>query len=78
MENLLDKLYDKVICSEPGYMELGKQFDQEVDRILEPLKQTMSAPEIEKIRAVIYQASYYAQKNGFRFGFKAAQQIMKE
>ena len=78
MENLWDKFYDKVICTEPEFTEVGKQFDQEVDKILEPLKETMSAPEIEIIRAVVYRAAYLAQKNGFMLGVSAGVELTKE
>ena len=58
MENLLDKVYNQVICTEPEYTELGLKFDAEVEKLIEPLEQTMSKKEIENIRSMIHDAAY--------------------
>ena len=78
MENILIKIFDNVVCKEPEYTERGMRYDKEVDRILSPLYESMSCEEVEKIRGIVYKATYYAQRDGFLLGARTMEQIMKE
>lgn len=68
MEDLLSKIYDKVVCEESDSVQFGKEFDTVVEETLEPLKDNKTEEEVEGIKELIYQISYSAQKNGFRIG----------
>ena len=70
MDDLLTKIYDKVTFYEKDSIQLGKEFDSVVNEVLESLKGNKSESEIEEIREMIYQVTYYAQKNGFIIGVR--------
>ena len=70
MEDLLSKIYDKVAYYEKDSIQLGKEFDNVVNEVLEPLKDSKTEAEIEEIREMMYQVTYYGQKNGFVMGVR--------
>ena len=78
MENMLIKIFDNIICKEPEYMEMDKRYDEEVEKIIAPLYENMLAEDVEKIRGLIYKATYYAQRDGFVLGARTMTQIMCE
>lgn len=78
MENMLLKIFDNIICKEPEYTEMAKRYDEEVEKIIAPLHEKMPAEEVEKIRGLIYKATYYAQRDGFVLGARTMAQIMCE
>lgn len=78
MENMLLKIFDNIICKEPEYMEMAMRYDEEVEKIIAPLYEQMDAVEVEKIRGLIYKATYYAQRDGFVLGSRTMAQIMCE
>jgi len=78
MEKLMDKIFDKVVCVEPDYKIFGKSFDKQLDLLLEPYKQDLSVQNEDKLRALIYSAAYYAQKDGFNMGVRASMKLMME
>lgn len=47
MEDLLSKIYDKIAFYEEESIQLGKEFDDVVNEILEPLKSEKTESEIE-------------------------------
>ena len=70
MEDLLSKIYDKVAYYEENSIQLGKEYDGIVNEVLEPLNGKKTESEIEEIKELIYQASYYAEKYGFIIGVR--------
>ena len=78
MENMLIKIFDNIICKEPEYTEMAKRYDEEVEKIIAPLHEKMPAGEVEKIRGLIYKATYYAQRDGFVLGARMMAQIICE
>lgn len=62
MHDMWNKLFDKVIFYEPDCIKVGRMLDEEVNVIVEPLKESMSEKELEVIRDMIYSALYSAQK----------------
>lgn len=65
MEDLLSKIYDKVVYYEQDCIRFGKEYDCKVGEIVELLKTTMSESDVEAIKELIYNASYDAEKYGF-------------
>lgn len=78
MENMLLKIFDNIVCKEPEYAEKGKRYDVAVEKMIAPLYEKMAAEEVEKIRGLIYKATYYAQRDGFILGARTMAQIMHE
>ncbi len=78
MDELLSKIYDKVAFYEQDSVQLGKEYDNIVEEMLEPLKGRKTETEIEEIKELIYQAAYYAQKNGFQIGIRFGAKFLME
>ena len=78
MEDLLSKIYDKVAFYEEESIQLGKEFDDVVNEILEPLKSKKTESEIEEIKELIYKASYFAEKYGFTIGVRFVGKLFTE
>ena len=70
MEDLLSKIYDKVVFNERDSIKLGCEYDCIVQELVEPLKATKSESDIEEIKELIYAASYDAEKYGFMLGVR--------
>lgn len=78
MHDVLNKLFDKVIFYEPDCIKVGRKHDEEVNAIIEPLRESMSEKELEMIRDMIYSASYSAEKYGFYIGIRTAITMLME
>lgn len=78
MHDMWNKLFDKVIFYEPDCIKVGRMLDEEVNAIVEPLKESMSEKELEVIRDMIYSASYSAQKYGYYLGIRTAMTMFME
>lgn len=72
MKDLLSKIYDYVINYEDDSIKLGSKFDVEVKKAIEPLKESMTAEEMERIKEIVYATAYTAEKNGFYLGIRTA------
>lgn len=53
MQDMWNKLFDKVVFYEPDCIKVGRMLDEEVNEILEPLKESMSETELEVILDMI-------------------------
>lgn len=78
MHDVLKKLFDKVIFYEADCIKVGRKLDEEVNTIIELLRESMSEKELETIRDMIFSASYTAEKNGFYLGIRTALTIFME
>ena len=72
MKDLLSKIYDYVVNYEDDSIKLGSKFDVEVKKAIEPLKESMTAEELERIKGIVYSTAYTAEKNGFYLGIRTA------
>lgn len=72
MHDVLKKLFDKVIFYEADCFKVGRKLDEEVNTIIEPLRESMPEKELETIRDMIFLASHTAEKNGFYLGIRTA------
>ena len=68
MEDLLSKIYEKVVSCESDSIQLGREFDHQVDELLEPLKETMTESEVEAVKELVHTASFKAERYGFLLG----------
>ena len=78
MEQLLEEIYEKVVYASDLYNELNQKFDEEVETLIQPLKDQMSVEELDELRSLIYSASYVAEKNGFMMGVHVAVKFLTE
>lgn len=78
MEQLLSEIYEKVVYASDVYNELNQKFDEEVENLIQPLKEKISAEELDELRALMYSASFVAEKNGFYMGVHVAVKFMSE
>ena len=78
MEQLLSEIYEKVVYASENYNRLNQMFDSEVEEMICPLKDRLTAEELDELRSLIYNASYTAEKNGFYLGVHTAVQFFKE
>lgn len=78
MEDLLSKIYEKVVYYESDSIQLGKEFDSQVDEILEPLKETMTESEIEAVKELVHTASFKAERYGFLLGVRFVVSLLTE
>ena len=78
MEQLLSEIYEKVVYASDIYNELNQKFDEEVENLIQPLKEKISAEELDELRALMYSASFVAEKNGFYMGIHVAVKFLSE
>lgn len=78
MERLLSEIYEKVVYASDIYNELNQKFDEEVESLIQPLKEKISAEELDELRALMYSASFVAEKNGFYMGVHIAVKFLSE
>lgn len=70
MEDLLEKIYNSIISNEKESVKLGKEYDKQMEEILEPLKERFTEDEIDKIRERMYDVAYITEKGGFMLGVR--------
>lgn len=78
MERLLSEIYEKVVYASDRYNELNLTFDEEVESLIHPLRDKISAEELDELRGLIYSASFTAEKNGFYMGVHMAVKFFTE
>ena len=78
MERLLSEIYEQVVYASDMYNELNQIFDEEVENLIQPLKDQISAEELDELRGLIYSASFTAEKNGFYMGVHTAMNFFTE
>ena len=78
MEELLSKIYDRIVIYEKDCISLGTEFDQKVAEKLEPMKESISEDELDKLKELIYWAAFLEEKDGFRLGVKFTLKLLME
>ena len=78
MQDLVGKIYDKIIVTEDDCIELGKRLDEVVEETIEPLRETMSEDDVEMVKEMIYKVLYVAEKDGFKLGVHATVKFISE
>lgn len=78
MEQLLEEIYEKVVYASDMYNELSQKFDEEVETLIQPFKDQISAEELDELRGLIYSASFVAEKNGYLMGVHVAVKFLTE
>ena len=78
MEELLSKIHDRIVMYEQDCISLGTEFDQKVAEKLEPMKESISEDELDKLKELIYWAAFLEEKDGLRLGVKVMFKLLME
>ena len=78
MEDLLSKIYDKVVCEESDSVQFGKGFDAIVEEMIDPQRSGNEDAEVEEIKELIYRITYFAEKYGYVIGVRFTGKLLIE
>lgn len=62
MHDMWNKLFDKVIFYEPDCINVGRMLDEEVNAIVEPLKESMASSK-EYLEFVLEQLQWHTKRH---------------
>ena len=65
MEELLSKIYERIVFYEKDCISLGTEFDRKLAKKLAALKGSISDDEMEKLRELLYWVALLEEKDGF-------------
>ena len=68
MEDLLEKIYQSVVCSEEASIKMAEKYDKQMDEILEEYKEDVDGIDDEQLRALLYDVAYVTEQGGFVLG----------
>lgn len=78
MNDLLKKIYDTIICYEDETINLGKELDKEVNRLVQPYQNLYNEQELEELKAKLYSISIQSERAGFILGVKWMMKLLLE
>ena len=78
MEDLLAKIYQTIICNERDSTQLAEMYDEKLESVLEPLKESITEDEVEKLREIIYEVAYVVEQGGFMLGVRFMAKLIEE
>ena len=78
MEELLSKIYERIVFYEKDCISLGTEFDRKLAKKLAALKVSISDDEMEKLRELIYWVALLEEKDGFRLGLRFTLKLLAE
>lgn len=70
MEELLKKIYENIIYYEKDVVKMDKHINAEIDKLIESYRKELSKADIQTVKEVIHQATFSAQREGFRLGMR--------
>ena len=70
MNALLKKIYDTIVCYEDETINLGKELDKEVNRLVQPYQNLYNEQEMEELKSKLYSISIQSERAGFILGVK--------
>ena len=70
MKDLLDKIFDDIICNEEDGYKMEERIGNYIDLCLMPYKEQFSDEDMEKIRDCIYAISTNSEREAFQLGVK--------
>ena len=78
MNALLKKIYDTIICYEDETINLGKELDKEVNRLVQPYQNLYNEQEMEELKSKLYSISIQSERAGFILGVKWMMKLLLE
>lgn len=68
MNKLVKKVFGTVICNEKDAIELGKEVDEEILKLLRENEEAFEEEELDQIKNLMYESAYIAESAGFQLG----------
>lgn len=78
MNELLLKIYERIICEEGGTYEGRKRVEKCVDKLLQKHAADFGQKETEAVKVIAYAAACQAEQEGFRSGIRFAVSLYLE
>ena len=78
MEELLSKIYERIVFYEKDCISLGTEFDRKLAKKLAALKGSISDDEMEKLRELLYWVALLEEKDGFRLAVRFTLKLLAE
>ena len=78
MNDLLKKIYDTMICYDDETINVGKELDEEVNRLVQPYQNLYSEQEMEELKSKLYSISIQSERAGFILGVKWMMKLLLE
>ncbi|MDD6482482.1 MAG: hypothetical protein PUF65_09540 [Lachnospiraceae bacterium] len=78
MNALLKKIYDTIVCYEDETINLGKELDKEVNRLVQPYQNLYNEQELEELKSKLYSISIQSERAGFILGVKWMMKLLLE
>ena len=78
MEELLSKIYERIVFYEKDCISLGTEFDWKLAKQLAALKGSISDDEMEKRRELLYWVALLEEKDGCRWGVRFTLKLLAE
>lgn len=69
MNDLIYNIFDALGNTLPGMEEADRTISEEINRLLEPYKKTMTAKEWEGLQDILFSASFCSKREAFAVGF---------
>lgn len=76
MNELLRKIYTLIIKPQSDTVKIERCVDEEVFRLVEPLKERLTGEEMEKLTDLIFTATFTAEQAGFEVGVRFAIKLL--
>lgn len=78
MEDLLEKIYQSVVCNEEASIKMAEKYDKQIDEIVEEYKEDVATIDDEQLRALLYDVAYVTEQGGFVLGARFMARILLE
>ena len=78
MEELLSKIYERIVFYEKDCISLGTEFDRKLAKKLASMEGSISDDEMEKLRELLYWVALLEEKDGFRLGVRFTLKLVAE
>lgn len=72
MNELLQKIYNNVLVYEEQVINISKVVDDEINNLIEPHQNKLSATELEELKDLLSSTALVAEQTGFEIGMRFA------
>lgn len=72
MNELLKKIYNNVLVYEEQVTKISKAVDDEINNLIEPHQNKLSAIELEELKDLLSSTALVAEQTGFEIGMRFA------
>lgn len=76
MNEILQKIYDNIVCYEREAVEAGWRIDGEIKNLIHPYEEKMDAEELDELKSIMSQMALTAEHEGFQIGVAFAIRLL--